>query len=61
MIIKEYGMGWIIEPVTSDEGQALEKIIEGLRRQFPKINTEAFDQANHSHPLDHSHTTDVSG
>ena len=30
MIVKENGMGWIIEPVTSDQAKALEKIIEGL-------------------------------
>jgi len=31
MTIKEHGMGWIIEPDTSDQRQALEKIVEGLR------------------------------
>jgi len=31
MIIKDHGMGWIIEPTTSDEAQALGKLVEGLR------------------------------
>lgn len=41
MVIKEHGMGWIIEPVTSDQRQALEMIIEGLRLMDPITSTGA--------------------
>jgi hypothetical protein len=53
MIVKEHGMGWIIEPVTSDQRQALELVVEGLRKMGgPNRATSA--QATDSCPEDHS-------
>jgi len=50
MIIKEHGMGWIIEPVTSDQRQALEKVIEGLRLLCPNESTVGGSDLAHPYP-----------
>lgn len=54
MIIKEHGLGWIIEPVTSDQRQALEKIIEGLRDLLCVTTEGGSSPASHSHPSAHA-------
>ena len=51
MIIKKLGFGWIIEPVTSDQRQALEKIVEGLRDLLCVPTEGGSSPASHLHPL----------
>lgn len=35
MIITKHGMGWTIEPITSNQAEALDKVVEALRLQYP--------------------------
>ena len=58
MIIKKLGFGWIIEPVTSDQRQALEKIVEGLRDLLCVPTEGGSSPASHLHPSDHAQSRD---
>ncbi len=58
MIIEDVTKGWLIEPTTSEEAQALKKIFEGLR-ELNRFNRAVFSQASHLPPEDQNQNKGV--
>lgn len=49
------GGGYVLEPYTKEETQALDKLVKGLRRKNRGVNGSSSDScsAMHSRPLGH--------